>query len=114
MKLSKYTLIILPILELILFIEIGSFIGSLGVILSIIITMFLGYYLIKQKLRTIRLGLFNPNNFTNLYAFSRPMAKNIGFLTYMRTMKDDIFEKEFYEFYIKRVSQDILGNRFRA
>ncbi len=68
MRLSKYVLIFLPIIELILFIEVGAFMGSLNVILSIIISMFLGYYLIKQKLRTIRLGLFNPNNFTNLYA----------------------------------------------
>tara|TARA_B100000035_G_scaffold312389_1_gene323738 strand:+ start:2868 stop:3266 length:399 start_codon:yes stop_codon:yes gene_type:complete len=67
MKLSKYTLIILPILELILFIEIGSFIGSLGVILSIIITMFLGYYLIKQKLRNIGFSIFNMKNIHEVY-----------------------------------------------
>ena len=51
MRLSKYVLIFLPIIELILFIEVGAFMGSLNVILSIIISMFLGYYLIKQKLR---------------------------------------------------------------
>ncbi len=67
MKLSKYTLIILPILELILFIEIGSFIGSLGVILSIIVTMFLGYYLIKQKLRNIGFSIFNMKNIHEVY-----------------------------------------------
>ena len=67
MRLSKYVLILLPIFELILFIEIGALIGSLNVILSIIVGMFLGYYLIKQKLRTIRLSLFSPNNFMNLY-----------------------------------------------
>ena len=68
MRLSKYVLILLPVFELILFIEVGTLIGSLNVIISIILSMFLGYYLIKQKLRTIRLGLFNPNNFMNLYA----------------------------------------------
>ena len=67
MRLSKYVLILLPIFEFILFIEIGALIGSLNVILSIIVGMFLGYYLIKQKLRTIRLSLFSPNNFMNLY-----------------------------------------------
>ena len=67
MRLSKYVLVLLPIFELILFIEIGALIGSLNVILSIIVGMFLGYYLIKQKLRTIRLSLFSPNNFMNLY-----------------------------------------------
>ena len=67
MKLSKYTLILLPILELILFIEIGSFIGSMGVILSIIITMFLGYYLIKQKLRNIGFSIFNLKNIHDVY-----------------------------------------------
>ena len=68
MRLSKYVLILLPGFELILFIEVGTLIGSLNVIISIILSMFLGYYLIKQKLRTIRLDLFNPNNFMNLYA----------------------------------------------
>ena len=67
MKLSKYALVALPIIELILFIEVGSLMGSLSVILSIFITAILGYYLIKQKLRTIRLSLFSPNNFMNLY-----------------------------------------------
>ena len=67
MKLSKYTLIFLPILELILFIEVGSLIGSVGVILSIIITMFLGYYLIKQKLRIIGFSIFNLRNIDTVY-----------------------------------------------
>ncbi len=53
MRLPKYILIVLPIAELILFIEVGALMGSLSVILSIIITMFLGYYLIKQKLKIL-------------------------------------------------------------
>ena len=68
MKLPGYILILLPVIELILFIEIGSHIGSLYVILSIILTMFLGYYLIKQKLRSISLGMFNLSNIHDVYA----------------------------------------------
>ncbi len=68
MKLPGYILILLPIIELIIFIEVGSYIGSLYVILSIIFTVFLGYYLIKQKLRSISLGMLNFNNIHDIYA----------------------------------------------
>ena len=68
MKLPGYILILLPIIELIIFIEVGSYIGSLYVILSIIFTVFLGYYLIKQKLRSISLGMLNFNNIHDVYA----------------------------------------------
>ena len=64
---SKYILFLLPIIELIIFIEIGSLIGSFSVILSIFITIFLGYYLIKRKLRVIGLTLFNIGNIQNMY-----------------------------------------------
>jgi UPF0716 protein FxsA len=59
MKISKYILILIPLLELITFIEIGSYIGSLNVILWIFLTIFIGIYLIKSKLRSIKLSLFN-------------------------------------------------------
>ena len=68
MKLPSYVLILLPIFELILFIEVGSHIGSLNVILSIIFSIFLGYYLIKQKLRSISLGMINFKNIHDVYA----------------------------------------------
>ncbi len=68
MKFPGYILILLPILELIIFIEIGSYIGSLYVILSIIFTIFFGVYLIKQKLRSISLGMLNLNNIHDVYA----------------------------------------------
>ena len=67
MSYPKYILFLLPIIELIIFIEIGSLIGSFSVILSIFITIFLGYYLIKRKLRGIGLTLFNIGNIQNLY-----------------------------------------------
>ena len=67
MSYSKYILFLLPIIELIIFIEIGSLIGSFSVILSIFITILLGYYLIKRKLRGIGLTLFNIGNIQNLY-----------------------------------------------
>ena len=67
MSYPKYILFLLPIVELILFIEIGSLIGSFYVILSIFLTIFLGYYLIKQKLRGIGLSLFNIGNIQNMY-----------------------------------------------
>jgi UPF0716 protein FxsA len=54
MKISRYILILIPLLELIAFIEIGSYIGSLNVILWIFLTIFIGIYLIKSKL-----SLFN-------------------------------------------------------
>ena len=67
MSYPKYILFLLPIVELILFIEIGSLIGSFYVILSIFLTIFLGYYLIKQKLRGIGPSLFNIGNIQNMY-----------------------------------------------
>ena len=67
MSYPKYILFLLPIVELILFIEIGSLIGSFYVILSIFLTIFIGYYLIKQKLRVIGLSLFNIGNIQNMY-----------------------------------------------
>ena len=67
MSYPKYILFLLPIVELIIFIEIGSLIGSFYVVLSIFLTIFLGYYLIKQKLRCIGLSLFNIGNIQNMY-----------------------------------------------
>ena len=67
MRYSSIMILVLPILELIIFIEVGSVIGSLYVILSIFITMFLGYYLIKQKLRKIGLSIFDISNLRDVY-----------------------------------------------
>ena len=67
MRFTKYILFLLPIIELIIFIDIGSLIGSFYVVLSIFLTIFLGYYLIKQKLRGIGLSLFNIGNIQNMY-----------------------------------------------
>ena len=68
MRFQSYILILLPIVELILFIEVGSHIGSINVILSIIFTIFLGYYLIKQKLRSISLRMLKFTNIHDVYA----------------------------------------------
>ena len=68
MKLSKFALFALPVIELIMFIEIGSIIGSLYVILSILLTAFLGYYLIRHKLRNLGISLFSLNNINNIYS----------------------------------------------
>ena len=67
MRQSSIMILVLPILELVIFIEVGSVIGSLYVILSIFITMFLGYYLIKQKLRKIGLSIFEISNVRDVY-----------------------------------------------
>ena len=67
MSFTKYILFLLPIFELIIFIEIGSLIGSFNVVVSIFLTIFIGYYLIKQKLRGIGLSLFNIGNIQNMY-----------------------------------------------
>ena len=67
MRYSSIMILVLPILELIIFIEVGSVIGILYVILSIFITMFLGYYLIKQKLRKIGLSIFDISNLRDVY-----------------------------------------------
>ena len=68
MMLRSYILILLPIIELVLFIEVGSYIGSINVILSVVFTIVLGYYLIKQKLRTISFEIFNIKNIHDIYA----------------------------------------------
>ena len=68
MKSSGYILLLLPIAELIMFIEIGSYIGSLNVVISIIFTVFIGYFLIRKKLRDISLGMLNPKNIHEVYA----------------------------------------------
>ena len=44
MKISRYILILIPLLELIAFIEIGSYIGSLNVILWIFLTIFIDIF----------------------------------------------------------------------
>ena len=67
MKLSKTMIILLPIIELILFIEVGSVIGSLYVVLSIFITIFLGYYLIRQNLRNISFKVFRVTSIEDIY-----------------------------------------------
>lgn len=48
-KIITIFVLLVPILEIILFVEIGSVIGSLNTILIIIITAFLGIYLIKYN-----------------------------------------------------------------
>lgn len=67
MKISGYILILIPLLELIIFIEIGSYIGSLNVILWIFLTIFFGVYLIKSKLRSIKLSLFNIRSLQDIH-----------------------------------------------
>lgn len=67
MRLPLILFIILPILELIVFIEVGSIIGSAYVILSIIFSALLGYIIIKYRLKNIELNLFDINNFKGLY-----------------------------------------------
>ena len=67
MKIPGYIFILLPIVELIIFIEVGSYIGSLNVIISIIFTIFLGYYLIKSKIKNISLNMMNISNIQDVY-----------------------------------------------
>jgi UPF0716 protein FxsA len=67
MKIPRYIFILLPIIELIIFIEVGSYIGSFNVILSIIFTIFLGYYLIKSKIRNISFDIKNISNIQDMY-----------------------------------------------
>ena len=67
MKIPGYIFILLPIIELIIFIEVGSYIGSFNVIISIIFTMFLGYYLIKSKIKNISLNMMNISNIQDMY-----------------------------------------------
>ena len=67
MKIPGYIFILLPIVELIIFIEVGSYIGSFNVIISIIFTIFLGYYLIKSKIKNISLKMMNISNIQDVY-----------------------------------------------
>ena len=67
MKIPGYIFILLPIIELIIFIEVGSYIGSFNVIISIIFTIFLGYYLIKSKIKNISLNMMNISNIQDVY-----------------------------------------------
>ena len=63
-----FLLIILPIIEIIIFIKVGDFIGVLYTILIILITGIIGLYLIKNhsllKLLKISQETFKNNNFT--------------------------------------------------
>ena len=67
MKIPGYIFLLLPIIELIIFIEVGSYIGSLNVIISIIFTIFLGYYLIKSKIKNIRFNMMSISNLQDMY-----------------------------------------------
>ena len=67
MKIPGYIFILLPIIELVIFIEVGSYIGSFNVIISIIFTIFLGYYLIKSKIKNISLNMMNISNIQDVY-----------------------------------------------
>jgi|TARA_A100001011_G_scaffold240787_1_gene248767 UPF0716 protein FxsA len=67
MKIPGYVFILLPIIELIIFIEIGSYIGSLNVIISIILTIFLGYYLIKSRIKNISIRMLKISNIQDIY-----------------------------------------------
>ena len=67
MKIPGYIFLLLPIIELIIFIEVGSYIGSFNVIISIIFTIFLGYYLIKSKLKNISFSMMSISNIQDMY-----------------------------------------------
>lgn len=67
MKKFKYLFLIIPLLELVIFIELGSYIGSLNVILLIFLTIFLGIYLIKSNLRNMKLSIFDIRSVENMY-----------------------------------------------
>ena len=67
MKMPGYIFLLLPIIELIIFIEIGSYIGSFNVIISIIFTIFLGYYLIKSKIKNITFSMMSISNIQDMY-----------------------------------------------
>ena len=67
MKIPGYIFLLLPIIELIIFIEVGSYIGSFNVIISIISTIFLGYYLIKSKIKNISFSMMNIPNIQDIY-----------------------------------------------
>ena len=67
MKIPGYIFLLLPIIELVIFIEVGSYIGSFNVIISIIFTIFLGYYLIKSKIKNIRFNMMSISNLQDMY-----------------------------------------------
>ena len=67
MIIPGYIFLLLPIIELIIFIEVGSFIGSFNVIISIIFTIFLGYYLIKSKIKNITFSMMSISNIQDMY-----------------------------------------------
>ena len=67
MKIPGYIFLLLPIIELIIFIEVGSYIGSFNVIISIISTIFLGYYLIKSKIKNISFSMMSISNIQDMY-----------------------------------------------
>ena len=51
-KIAVFSLVMLPIIEIVLFVEIGSIIGSFNTISIIILSAFLGIYLIKTHAPT--------------------------------------------------------------
>jgi len=51
-KIIIFSLVILPIIEIVLFVEVGSIIGSFNTISIIILSAFLGIYLIKAHAPT--------------------------------------------------------------
>ena len=67
MKIPGYIFLLLPIIELIIFIEVGSYIGSFNVIISIIFTIFLGYNLIKSKIKNISFSMMSISNIQDMY-----------------------------------------------
>ena len=67
MKIPGYIFILLPIVELIIFIEVGSYIGSFNVVTSIIVTIILGLYLIKSKIKNISLDMMDISNIQDVY-----------------------------------------------
>ena len=67
MKIPGYIFLLLPIIELIIFIEVGSYIGSFNVIISIIFTIFLGYYVIKSKIKNISFSMMSIPNIQDMY-----------------------------------------------
>jgi UPF0716 protein FxsA len=67
MKIPGYIFLLLPIVELIIFIEVGSYIGSFNIIISIIFTIFLGYYLIKSKIKNISFSMMSISNIQDMY-----------------------------------------------
>ena len=50
-KIITFLLIFLPLIEIVLFIELGPILGSLGTIIEIFFTIIVGSYIIKQNAR---------------------------------------------------------------